>query len=209
MLEALREDLRFAHSLRFPGRAPTWLSSAATVLGSRGMLFLVAHRALQALLQWDPGGPAGRAVRWPRRLAAFLLGFLACVITKSDVRRESIFAPGIFVSPRGHVFLGARTIGRGTLIHDRVTIGWDTRHDGTPRIGADVWIGPNTVIAGNLTIGDGATILPDTVLTRSVPPGALVQGNPGRVIREGFDNTVLRRSAAADPGPFIGAPPPT
>jgi len=203
MLEALREDIRFAHALRFPDREPTWATTARVLLGSRGLLLIAAHRATQAIHRWRPGGPAARAARWAGRLAVFFLGYLANVITKSDVRIESVFEPGVYVSHRGHVFLGARTIGAGTLIHDRVTVGWSVRHDAPPEIGANVWIGPHTVITGNITVGDGATILPGTVLTRSVPAGALVKGNPGHVIRLGFDNAALRRSREADPGHLI------
>jgi acetyltransferase-like isoleucine patch superfamily enzyme len=62
------------------------------------------------------------------------------------------------------------------------------------------------VITGNITVGDGVTILPGTVLTRSVPAGALVKGNPGHVIRLGFDNAALRRTPGADPGRLIEQP---
>lgn len=206
MFEALRGDIRFAHALRFPGRTQTWTSTARVLLGSRGMLLLAAHRSMQAIHRWRPGGPAAWVGRRVGRLAVFVLGYLANVITKSDVRLESEFEPGVYVSSRGHVFLGARSIGAGTLIHDRVTVGWSVHHDAPPRIGANVWIGRHTVIAGNITVGDGATILPGTVLTRSVPAGALVKGNPGHVIRQGFDNAALRRTRAADPGRLVEQP---
>jgi acetyltransferase-like isoleucine patch superfamily enzyme len=55
-----------------------------------------------------------------------------------------------------------------------------------------VWIGPWSIIYGNIKVGDGVTILPNTVLTKSVSDGVIVQGNPARVIRRCFDNTVLR-----------------
>jgi serine acetyltransferase len=206
MFEALREDIRFAHALRFPDREPTWMSTARVLLGSRGMLLIAAHRASQAIHRWRPSGPAAWAGRRAGRLAVFILGYLANVITKSDVRLESEFEPGVYVSPRGHVFLGARAIGAGTVIHDRVTIGWSVHHDRPPEIGANVWIGPHTVVAGNITVGDGVTILPGTVLTRSVPARALVKGNPGHVVRQGFDNAALRRTRATDPGPLIEQP---
>ena len=122
------------------------------------------------------------------------------------MRIESAFEPGIYVSPRGHVYLGAGSIGTGTVIHERVSIGWGVRHDGTPTIGANVWIGPDTVISGHITVGEGTTILPRTVLARSVPANSLVEGNPGHVIRRGFDNSALRQTRSTDPGRWVDAP---
>jgi acetyltransferase-like isoleucine patch superfamily enzyme len=65
-------------------------------------------------------------------------------------------------------------------------------------IGRNVWIGPGCVIYGNITIGDCATVLPGSVVSMNVRPGAVVGGNPATVVYEHFDNSRLRRSLAAD-----------
>lgn len=49
-------------------------------------------------------------------------------------------------------------------------------------IGNDVWIGAGSIIKPGVTIGNGAIISAGTVLSKSIPPFALVAGNPGRVI---------------------------
>lgn len=51
------------------------------------------------------------------------------------------------------------------------------------RIGDDVWIGPSATILKGVTIGSGATIEPGSVVTRDVPVGARVLGNPAEVVR--------------------------
>ena len=53
-------------------------------------------------------------------------------------------------------------------------------------IGNDVWIGVNTVIINNLTIGHGAIIGAYSVLRESVPPYAVVYGNPAVVVKYRF-----------------------
>jgi acetyltransferase-like isoleucine patch superfamily enzyme len=53
-------------------------------------------------------------------------------------------------------------------------------------IGSDVWIGANAFIASGVTIGDGAVIGASSVVTRDVPPYAVIGGNPGRIIRYRF-----------------------
>ncbi len=44
----------------------------------------------------------------------------------------------------------------------------------------DVWIGPNCAIFKGVRIGRGAWVGPGSVVTRDVPPGAAVAGNPAR-----------------------------
>ena len=49
-------------------------------------------------------------------------------------------------------------------------------------IGANVWIGGGSIILPGVTIGDDAIIGAGSVVTRDVPPGATVAGNPARVL---------------------------
>jgi len=44
-------------------------------------------------------------------------------------------------------------------------------------------IGSGAVILCDVTIGEGAVVGAGSVVTRSVPPGAVVAGNPARVLR--------------------------
>jgi acetyltransferase-like isoleucine patch superfamily enzyme len=53
-------------------------------------------------------------------------------------------------------------------------------------IGNDVWIGMYAVILGRVTIGHGAIIGAYAVVTKDVPPYAIVGGNPAKVIRYRF-----------------------
>ena len=49
------------------------------------------------------------------------------------------------------------------------------------RIGRNVWIGSGAIILPGVTVGDGAIIGAGSVVTRDVPEGATVVGNPARV----------------------------
>lgn len=51
-------------------------------------------------------------------------------------------------------------------------------------IGDDVWIGGSAVICPGVTIGEKSIIAAGAVVTKDVPPFAIVGGNPARVIRE-------------------------
>ena len=47
-------------------------------------------------------------------------------------------------------------------------------------IGRDVWIGGGAIILPGITVGDCAVIGAGSVVTRDVPPGVTVSGNPAR-----------------------------
>jgi len=50
-------------------------------------------------------------------------------------------------------------------------------------IGRDVWIGGGAILLAGITIGDGAIVGAGSVVTRDVPPGLTVVGNPARPIK--------------------------
>lgn len=50
-------------------------------------------------------------------------------------------------------------------------------------IGKNVWIGDKATILPDVTIGDGAIIAANTVVSRDVPPYTVVAGCPARVVK--------------------------
>lgn len=86
---------------------------------------------------------------------------------------------------------GGLQIGDRVLISEEAVIythdhGLDPRARPVPRpkvIGADVWIGMRAVILPQChQIGQGAVIAAGAIVTRDVPAGAIVGGNPARVL---------------------------
>ncbi len=125
---------------------------------------------------------------------------------------------GTFVEIQKGARVGARCkisshtfICEGVTLEDEVFVGhgvmftndrWPraTRPDGTPQTEED-WtleativrrgasIGSNATILCGLEIGERAVVGAGSVVTRSVPPGAVVAGNPARVIRNAEPGT--------------------
>ena len=58
-------------------------------------------------------------------------------------------------------------------------------------VGNDVWIGQNAVILPGVRIGDGAIIGASSVVGGDVAPYTIVAGNPARVIRKRFGDTLI------------------
>lgn len=55
-----------------------------------------------------------------------------------------------------------------------------------PVIGNDVWIGVNCIVMRGVTIGDGAVVAANSVVTRDVAPYSIVGGAPARHLRARF-----------------------
>lgn len=69
----------------------------------------------------------------------------------------------------------------------------DLPYKGDTVIGNDVWIGFDAVIMPGVKIGDGAIVGGKAVVTRDVPPYAVVAGNPARVVKMRFDPATIER----------------
>jgi virginiamycin A acetyltransferase len=63
-------------------------------------------------------------------------------------------------------------------------------------IGDDVWIGREAVIMPGVTIGAGSVIGTRAVVAKDVPPYSIIVGNPGRVVRQRFEDAVISRLLA-------------
>ena len=59
-------------------------------------------------------------------------------------------------------------------------------------IGNDVWIGADVVLKPEITIGDGAIIASNSVVTKDVPPYAIVGGVPAKIIKYRFDENLIK-----------------
>lgn len=61
-----------------------------------------------------------------------------------------------------------------------------------PVFGHDVWVGENVSLALGIKIGTGAVIAAGSIVTRDVPPYAIVGGVPAAVRKYRFDENVIR-----------------
>lgn len=89
-----------------------------------------------------------------------------------------------------------RNYPQGVHIGKETYLAFESRvltHDMTRNINADVYIGERCFIGGRATIlpgvriGDGCIVAACAVVTKSVPPGSIVAGNPAVVIRDGLE----------------------
>ena len=57
----------------------------------------------------------------------------------------------------------------------------------------DVWIGANSTILSGVTINQGAVIAAGSIVTKDVPPYAIVGGNPAKVIKYRFSEPIIQK----------------
>ena len=57
----------------------------------------------------------------------------------------------------------------------------------------DVWIGSRAMILSGVHVGQGAVIAAGGVITKDVPPYAIVGGNPAKVIKYRFDHATIQK----------------
>jgi heptaprenylglycerol acetyltransferase len=139
----------------------------------------VRNRVLQLAALYSPGGDTirpmlhrSRGVKIGRRT---WVGF-DTLIEPSYPHRVEIgdrVAIGIRVLILAHfAHLGRNRETASGELDDRVSV----------RIEDDVFIGPGAIIMPNVTIGHGAVVTSGSVVTRSVAPLTMVQGNPAQPI---------------------------
>jgi serine O-acetyltransferase len=92
-------------------------------------------------------------------------------------------------------------IGDGCTIYQGVTLGGTSLYKGAkrhPTLGKDVVVGAGAKVLGGFTVGDGAKIGSNAVVTKPVPAGATAVGNPARIIQAETD--AKREEAASKMG---------
>ena len=62
----------------------------------------------------------------------------------------------------------------------------------------DVWIGESSIILSGVHIHQGAVVAAGAVVTKDVPPYAIVGGNPARIIRYRFEQDIIDAALSID-----------
>ena len=128
--------------------------------------------------------------------AAFLAGvpllphvftYLNIVLFGLEITPRCDIGPGVFFPHPTGTVIGASRVGRNVTFVQGVMVGAvtaDTKFDPAlrPVIGDDVVLSAGCKVLGGIEIGNGATVGANSLVLRSVPPGATVLGVPAKVI---------------------------
>ncbi len=97
--------------------------------------------------------------------------------------KNSYLGPGVKM---GHFsYLGDATLGPDVNVGaGTITCNFDGQHKYPTEIGADVFIGSDTMLVAPVKLGEGSRTGAGSVVTKNVPPHTLVVGVPARAIRK-------------------------
>ena len=190
MFRGLREDVKTVFA-----RDPAARSKLEVLLCYPGLHALWLHRLAHYL--------------WKHRfrLLARYVSQWARFLTGIEIHPNAAIGKRFFIDHGAGVVIGETAeIGDDVLIYQGVVLGGTTlekkkRH---PTIGNNVVVGSAAILLGPITVGDGARIGANSVVVRSVPPGAIVVGVPGRVVG-GWGEPTMDLEHGKLPDPFSEA----
>ena len=106
------------------------------------------------------------------------------IVTQSDIEPRARLGERLMIPhPNGVVIHEDAVVGDDCMIMQQVTIGMIGDGE-VPTIGNRVYIGAGAKIIGKLTVGDGARIGANAVVTKDVPPGSTAIGVPAKIVRK-------------------------
>lgn len=146
--------------------------------------------------RWNRTLPLGDYVvdRWEK---ARLLGFgegasiydSALVLGDVEVGAHTWIGPFTILDGSGGLTIGAYcSISAGVQLYTHDTVRWATSggvagpERAPTRIGSRCYLGPNTVVARGVTIGDGCVIGANSLVLDDIPAGSKAFGTPCRVV---------------------------
>ena len=136
--------------------------------------------------------------KWLGRFISHLARFL----TGIEIHPGALIGERVFFDHAMGVVVGETAeIGDGCTIYQGVTLGGTSLYKGVkrhPTLGLNVVVGAGAQVLGGFTVGDGAKVGSNAVVTKPVPAGATAVGNPARIIVA--DHEVKREEAASKMG---------
>ena len=101
-----------------------------------------------------------------------------------EISTNAIIEKGLYIGhPYNITIAGGVRIGKNVNIHKGCTIGRENRgkRAGCPTIGDSVYIGINSIVIGNINIGNDVMIAPNSFVNFDVPDHSIVLGNPAQI----------------------------
>jgi serine O-acetyltransferase len=121
-----------------------------------------------------------------------MISLIFTVLYGIYIDEKAEIGPGFYIGHFGEIIIGGK-LGSNCNVSQGVAIGIGGYGNtyGTPVIGDNVWIGAGSKIFGSIKIGNGVAIGPNSVVSKDITDRCLVLGNPGRIIKQDYDNTEL------------------
>jgi acetyltransferase-like isoleucine patch superfamily enzyme len=144
------------------------------------------------------------------KIGAFTLINRYTVITGlvKKIGRFTSIGPNVYIGPANHNYNQTSSRGLPAVasflelqldndLKERIKKEKAEVHKPT-NIGHDVWLGGHSIILNGVNIGDGAVVAAHSVVTKDVPPYAIVAGIPAKIIKYRFDKDTIQKLIEID-----------
>ncbi len=118
------------------------------------------------------------------KLLAKIIQGLIFLIYNSKIPPNAAIGKGTYFVSKGIGvnLLEGTIIGNNCRIGPRFTTARKAPFKQIPKIGNNVWLGINSVVVGPVIVEDNVIIAPNSFVNKSIPAGAIVGGNPAKII---------------------------
>lgn len=114
------------------------------------------------------------------------------IVTKSKIGSYCSIGSNVVIGPGEHDFTKCSTSGK--FYHDA----YAELTKKPCEIGNDVWIGTYAIVMRGVSVGNGAVIGANSVVTKDVPDFAIVAGVPAKVLKYRFDIEMQNKITATN-----------
>jgi serine O-acetyltransferase len=184
MFQRLREDVQSVFH-----RDPAARNTFEVLTCYPGLHAVWLHRLSHRL--WQLG------LKWPARM----LSAFGRWMTGIEIHPGASIGRRFFIDHGMGIVIGETAeIGDDVTLYQGVTLGGTSWNKGKrhPTLEDGVVVGAGAKVLGPFTVGAGAKIGSNAVVTRAVPAGATAVGIPGRIIVKSDDEQEARRQAIAE-----------
>jgi len=184
MFERLREDIQSVFH-----RDPAARNAFEVLTCYPGMHAIWLHRLSGWLWRNE--------LKWPARMVSNFGRWM----TGIDIHPGAKVGRRFFIDHGMGIVIGETAeIGDDVTLYQGVTLGGTSWNKGKrhPTLESGVVVGAGAKVLGPFTVGAGAKVGSNAVVTKPVPAGATVVGIPGRIIVKSDDQAEAKRKAIAE-----------
>ena len=185
MFENLSRDLqRYCQQYGYRNK-PTFWQCIMVICKSPGFWAITHHRfGFWVNNFFSPGYK--NPVKFLLKFLYFITKPVMVWFAKTELLVTADIGPGLFLSNKGNIMLGVKYMGENCTIEHNVTIGQGPDGE-TPNFGKNIRVGHDSIIYGNIRLGDNIIIENGTVISKSLPGNMIVGGNPCRILKRNIE----------------------